>query len=69
VDKTNLIEGKKSIDAELARLAPLVEDGGYIPHVDHRCPPDVSYENYLYYLRRKREMFGIPQAQEVDSDQ
>jgi len=66
VDKTKLIEGKKAIDAELARLAPLVEDGGFIPHVDHRCPPDVSYENYLYYLRRKREMFGIPEPRPAE---
>jgi len=69
VDKTRLIEGKKAIDEEIARLAPIVEDGAYIPHVDHRCPPDVSYENYLYYLHRKREMFGIPEPQGVASDQ
>jgi hypothetical protein len=61
VDKMQLIAGKEAIDAELARLAPVVADGGFIPHVDHRCPPDVTYENYLYYLKRKREMFGIPQ--------
>jgi uroporphyrinogen decarboxylase len=60
VNKMKLIEGKKAIDEELARLAPLVQEGGFLPHVDHRCPPDVTYENYLYYLRRKRETFGIP---------
>jgi uroporphyrinogen decarboxylase len=41
-------------------LAPVVWEGGYIPHADHRVPPDVSYENYLYYLNLKREMFGTP---------
>jgi len=61
VDKHKLIAGKKAIDEELKRLAPLVEQGGFIPHVDHRCPPDVTYENYLYYLHRKRKMFGIPE--------
>lgn len=61
VDKTQLIAGKEAIDAELKRITPLVEQGGYIPHVDHRCPPDVTYENYLYYLKRKRETFGIPE--------
>lgn len=59
VDKMKLIEGPAAIDAELQRLAPVVEQGGFIPHVDHRCPPDVTYENYLYYLKRKREIFGI----------
>lgn len=61
VDKTRLIEGKRSILGELRRIEKLVEMGGYIPHVDHRCPPDVTYENYLYYLQTKREMLGIPQ--------
>jgi hypothetical protein len=26
--------------------------------VDHRCPPEVSYSTYLYYLRKKREWMG-----------
>lgn len=59
VDKHALIKGKKAIDAELARLLLLVKEGGFIPHVDHRVPPDVTYENYLYYLERKKEVFGI----------
>lgn len=61
VDKTQLIAGKDAIDQEIKRITPLVEQGGYIPHVDHRVPPDVTYENYLYYLKRKREAFGIPE--------
>jgi len=64
VNKHALIAGKEAIDRELARLAPLVEEGGYIPHVDHRVPADVSYENYLYYVKRKREIFGIPKPED-----
>lgn len=60
VDKRALIAGPEAIDTEIARLEPLVRDGGYVPHVDHRVPPDVSYENYLYYLRRKRDTFDMP---------
>lgn len=60
IDKMALRRGPAAIDAELERVAPVVESGGYIPHVDHRVPPDVTYENYLYYLARKRERFGIP---------
>ena len=59
VDKMALIKGRKAIDAELERLKPLVEEGGYIPHVDHRVPPDVSYENYLYYIKQKRKIIGL----------
>lgn len=62
VDKMRLIEGKDAIVAEIRRLEPLVAEGGFIPHVDHRCPPDVTYENYLFYLRAKREAFGIPHS-------
>jgi len=59
VDKVALIKGKKYIDKELERLKPLIEMGGYIPHVDHRVPPDVSYKNYLYYLKLKRKIIGL----------
>lgn len=58
VDKMKLKEGKEAIKAYLETLVPLVERGGYIPFVDHRCPPDVSPENYLYYLDLKEKMFG-----------
>lgn len=61
VDKTQLIAGKSAINKEISRLEKLVAGGGFIPHVDHRCPPDVTYENYLYYLKTKRQAFGIPE--------
>ena len=47
IDKRALIAGREAIDAEIARLEPLVRDGGYVPHVDHRVPPDVSFDNYF----------------------
>jgi len=56
VNKLELIKGKEAIDRELERIQPLIEQGGYIPTVDHRVPADVSFENYLYYLERKKEM-------------
>lgn len=54
VDKRALISGPEAIDRELERLTPLLEEGGYIPTVDHRVPPDVSYQNYLYYIKKKK---------------
>lgn len=59
VNKLKLIEGKSAIKEYLESLAPLVERGGYIPFCDHRCPPDVTPENYLYYLDLKEKMFGM----------
>ncbi|MBC5647581.1 uroporphyrinogen decarboxylase family protein [Christensenella tenuis] len=50
INKRALITGGKDIDDELRRVAPLVEDGGYIPWLDHSVPPDVSYDNFLYYM-------------------
>ena len=59
VDKTKLIAGPEATKEYLESLVPYVERGGFIPFCDHRCPPDVSYENYIYYLDLKEEMFGI----------
>jgi uroporphyrinogen decarboxylase len=60
VDKVVLLQGREAIKKELLKLKPLVEEGGFIPHVDHRVQADVPYKNYLDYLELKRELFGIP---------
>jgi hypothetical protein len=57
-DKIALIEGKEAIDKELARIKPLVDKGGFVPHTDHLVPPDVSFENYCYYRRQKCKLLG-----------
>ncbi len=61
VNKRALIEGKEAIRKEIDRIEPYVKEGGWIPHVDHRVPPDVTFENYRYYLAAKRDAFGIPE--------
>jgi len=58
VDKRAVARGPKAIDAELERLRPLVEQGGYIPHIDHAIPPDVSWENFLHYMQAKKRLIG-----------
>jgi len=58
-DKMQLIKGKDAIKAYMKTLEPLVARGGYIPFCDHRCPPDVTPENYLYYLDLKEKTFGL----------
>ncbi len=59
VDKIQLARGREAIKPYLESLAPYVERGGYIPFCDHRCPPDVKPEDYLYYLDLKERMFGM----------
>jgi uroporphyrinogen decarboxylase len=58
-DKMKLLQGTEAIDEELQRLLPCVEQGGFIPGVDHRVQADVPLRNYLHYLDRKRALFGV----------
>lgn len=58
VNKLALMKGQATVDEELKRLTPLLEQGGYIPTVDHRVPPEVSLANYKYYLKQKRKWIG-----------
>ncbi|MBI5095338.1 MAG: hypothetical protein HZB26_23255, partial [Candidatus Hydrogenedentes bacterium] len=58
VDKRELAKDRKAIDDHLRSLAPLIEEGGFIPTVDHTVPPDVSYENFCYYMERKMELLS-----------
>ncbi len=59
VCKMVLAESKEAIDAELERLRPVFEEGGFIPTVDHRVPANVPYAHYLHYLDRKRALFRV----------
>jgi len=57
IDKRELAKGRAAIDRELeSKLPPLLADGGYIPHVDHTVQPDVSYDDFCYYMQRKRKL-------------
>jgi hypothetical protein len=60
LDKRALIRGPAAVDAELARVRPLVEEGGYVPGLDHALPPDVPYQAYLMYMRKLGELCGVP---------
>ncbi len=57
-DKRILAGSEDDIAREIDRLAPLVEEGGYIPFCDHLVPPDVPFENYVFYLKRAREVWA-----------
>jgi len=56
VDKRVAAWGPDAIDPEMKRVAPLVRDGGFIPGPDHSFPPDVFYENYVYFLKKLFEI-------------
>ena len=62
IDKRAMAAGPEAIDAELANVASLLEEGGFLPWCDHHVPPDVSLENYQYYVRRMKEASLDPQG-------
>jgi uroporphyrinogen decarboxylase len=58
VDKRCIARGGKVIEDELARLAPVVKDGGYIPCCDHGVPHDISWPDFQHYARCLAELTG-----------
>jgi len=55
-DKKIIAKSKELIDREAERLAPLVEEGGYICGMDHSAPPDISFENFSYFMKKMKEI-------------
>ncbi|MDP6491236.1 MAG: uroporphyrinogen decarboxylase family protein [Kiritimatiellia bacterium] len=58
VDKRAMAKGGAVIESELARLAPVVADGGFIPSCDHGVPADVSWPDYCHYVALLARMTG-----------
>jgi uroporphyrinogen decarboxylase len=57
-DKRILADSRVSITREIERLAPLVEEGGFIPMPDHRVPADVPFDHYLFYIEEVKRIWG-----------
>ncbi len=51
VDKRCIAKGGASIDNELARLRPVITSGGFIPSCDHGVPADVSWPDFVRYVK------------------
>jgi len=58
MNKTVFSQDYAAVEAEVKRLKPLVELGGYVPCPDHRIAPDARWENVQYYCDRMRQAFG-----------
>ena len=54
-DKNVISLGEPEVRSEFERLLPAMQQGGYIPALDHQTPPDVSLENYKIYIHVLRE--------------
>jgi len=56
MNKTVFAKDYKAIDAEIERLKPLIELGGFIPCPDHRIAPDAKFENVQYYCEKMHNL-------------
>jgi uroporphyrinogen decarboxylase len=55
IDKRILWQPRDAIVAEIDRLTPLVQAGGFIPCCDHKVPPEVALDDYRYFLDTARQ--------------
>ena len=51
VDKREMAKGGKYIENEMKRIEPVIRDGGYIPGCDHGVPSDVSWPDFVHYVK------------------
>lgn len=59
LDKMEIAKGKDAIKRELeVKIPPLLDRGGYIPHIDHAIPPEVSFADMMYYIELKLKLTG-----------
>ncbi len=50
IDKRAVAKGGDTMRREVDRVMPLVEDGGYLPELDHAAPPDISWSHFSEYM-------------------
>jgi uroporphyrinogen decarboxylase len=52
IPKSCLSGGPSAIDAEIDKLMPLIQEGGFIPALDDMVSPEVPLETYRYFIRK-----------------
>jgi uroporphyrinogen decarboxylase len=55
IDKRALAISREAIDAEFARVDPLLHQSGYMPGLDHLVHPEISLDNFKYFVERLKE--------------
>jgi len=58
VDKNAIARSRKEINAELARVERMLPKGGFIPGCDHLIPPNVPWDNWVYYNENLKKIVG-----------
>jgi len=57
MDKRVFAHDRNAVDAEIERLKPLVDLGGFIPCPDHRIAPDAIWDNVRYYCDKMHKVY------------
>lgn len=56
MDKRVLATSRAAIRRMVEEKIDLMQEGGYIPGVDHAIPPDIPWENFLYFRKLLAEV-------------
>jgi uroporphyrinogen decarboxylase len=65
IDKQVFRKGKDAISHEVMSKVPfLLETGGYFPSLDHSIPPDISLEDFRFFINLLREIGGMDKLPE-----
>jgi len=60
IDKREIAKGKEAIKREVfTKVTPLIEEGGFIPRIDHSVSADISLDNFVFYISLLKEIYGI----------
>ncbi|MDR0730318.1 MAG: hypothetical protein LBF63_01530 [Treponema sp.] len=58
IDKRALTKDRKTIDAELDRVDSLFYRSGYMPGLDHLIHPEISFDNFKYFVEQLKIRLG-----------
>jgi uroporphyrinogen decarboxylase len=58
IDKQEIAKGREAIDRELKRVEPMFRQNGYFAALDHLVHPEISWEDFQYFVARLKEMIG-----------
>ena len=59
IDKRMLAMSYKEIDEEIERVAKMFTGSGYIPALDHLIHPQISFDNFMYFISRLKNLIGV----------
>lgn len=61
IDKREIARGKDAIDRELERINEMFKYGKYIASLDHLVHPEISWQDFCYFVNKLKGMIGVKQ--------